>query len=370
MSAIKYLLLIMLGLLPSFTFAESPWQVKMQNFLDGWRVQNKIPAAVISVQLSDGKIYNFFSGTTKFAGKTSLQEKKLFAAGSITKTFVAARILQLQEKHQLNLEDKLSLYFPEYPRWSNITIRQLLNMTSGIANFTRTEKFKKLIANEPEAYHPMSYFVGLAYEQPDQFKPGDSWFYSNTNYYLLGMLIEKITDRKLADDFKQSFFIPLNLKNSYYSESVYSKKINALRISGYLNNKDVTDENPAYYGPAGSMLMSSKDIIIWVKALFTPGKVLSEASLTEMKKTIKMPPSPPKPKAAYGLGVYSLVLPKEGLVWWYTGVVNGYSSVFIYIPKKQIIIAAQIDRWSGDEFGLLFPQQKFMDKILMILNVE
>ncbi|EHL30811.1 hypothetical protein LDG_7174 [Legionella drancourtii LLAP12] len=238
-------------------------------------------------------------------------------------------------------------------------------MTSGIPNFTRTEAFKKLIEHEPTTYHSISFFVNLAYGQKDEFMPGKGWHYSNTNYYLLGMIIEKITNQSLPLEFQQRFFKPLNLNNTYYSISSYPISIYKRQVLAYLDNKDVTKENPAYYGPAGGMLMNIRDLLIWTEALFTPGKILSKHSLDQLRQTQAVPPNPPKPNnARYGLGIYSLEIPGYGLVWWYTGVINGYSSIFMWIPNKKTILVAQIDRWKDNNFGLLMPGQNFINTIL------
>lgn len=337
----------------------------LSTFIEQWRQENQIPAVAVAIKMA-GKNPSYYSkGTTTLNGKTKITAHNLFGIGSITKTFIAATLLQLQETHKLSLNDSLGKYFPEYPRWSKISIRQLLNMTSGIPNFTRTEAFKKLIEHEPSAYHPASFFVDLAYGQKDEFMPGKGWYYSNTNYYLLGMIIEKITNQSLPLEFQQRFFTPLHLHNTYYSINSYPISIYKRQVHAYLDNKDVTKENPAYYGPAGSMLMDIQDLLTWTEALFTPGKILSKHSLNELLQTQAVPLSPPKPNnARYGLGIYSVEIPGYGLVWWYTGVINGYSSMFMWIPNKQTIIVAQIDRWKDNNFGLLMPGQNFINIIL------
>jgi D-alanyl-D-alanine carboxypeptidase len=342
--------------------------ISLRDYIKNWQQQNKIPAVAFILK-SPQMSFEYLSGTSIENGKSKIRENSLFGVGSITKTFVAATILQLQESHQLNLNDSLDQYFPQYPRWKKITIRQLLNMSSGISNFTLTDTFKKLIKNDPAGYHPLSFFVNLAYMREDQFSAGQGWNYSNTNYYLLGMLIEKITHHSLADEFHQRFFKPLHLQHSYYSGNVYPHFIDKKRVHAYLNDKDVTNENPAYYGPAGGMVMNTQDLVTWIEALFTPGKVLTKKSINELMKTQAVPFVPPKPKnARYGLGVYSLNIPKQGLVWWYTGVVDGYSSVFMWIPSRKIILAAQINRWTGNDFGILMPDNDFLNTILKTIE--
>jgi len=360
---LKMISFLCLLLLSFSAHAVSPENISL--FIEQWQKENQIPAVALAIKVPGKNPIRYLKGTTTLNGTTKITDRSLFGVGSITKTFVAATILQLQEAHKINLEDSISKYFPEYPRWGEVTIRQLLNMTSGIPNFTRTEIFKKLIENEPNMYHPLSFFVDLAYEQKDEFTPGKNWYYSNTNYYLLGMIIEKITKQSLPYEFQQRFFKPLHLNNTYYSIDTYPTHIYKQQVHAYLNNKDVTKENPSYYGPAGCILMNTKDLLTWTQALFMPGKVLSSYSLDELMKTQAVPLSPPKPDGSrYGLGIYSLDIPNYGLVWWYTGVINGYSSILMWIPSRQIIIVAQVDRWRDNNFGLLMPGQKFINTIL------
>lgn len=242
-------------------------------------------------------------------------------------------------------------------------------MTSGIQNFTKSEALINLIANNPAEYHPLSFFINLAYAQNNEFAPGKGWLYSNTNYYLLGMVIEKITHSRLDAQLEQRFFKPLHLMHTYYfSDKVPSSLFNK-KAHAYLDEKDVTNQNPAYYGPAGGMIMNAEDLLTWTQALFTPGKILSEQSLKELMTTQIVPSNPPKPEGSrYGLGVYSLNIPNYGLVWWYTGVIDGYSSIFMWVPNKKMTIVAQINRWQGNNYGLLMPGQEFMNDILSKLK--
>jgi D-alanyl-D-alanine carboxypeptidase len=363
------LFLVCLMLFSNTVFADTQWQNQIQSFINNWRLDNKIPAVSMSIKLPNQPIRNFISGTTTMKGDVLVTKDSLFGVGSITKTFISAAILQLQQEGKLNIYDPIGSYFPEYPRWHSVTIVELLNMTSGIPNYTAFPRFEKLIHQTPKAQYPLIQFIDLAYQQQDDFLPGHGWHYSNTNYYLLGLIIEKITHHDLADELKQRFFIPLKLDHTYYSDKAYPRFVLSQMAHAYFNNRDVTQENPCYFGPAGSMVMNSGDILRWVKLLFTPGKVLNQKSLSQFMTTITVPYSPPKPNgAAYGLGVYSLNIPYYGLVWWYSGVRDGYSSVFVWIPSKKIIITAQINSWKENNFGVLMPGQPFLNQLLKIIQ--
>lgn len=366
---LKSLVVLAVLLFNAKLFATTNQDHQLQNFIEKWRIENNIPAVTLSVELPNQKLTTYVSGTTTLNGSEKITANELFGVGSITKTFISATILQLQEQGALNIHDPIGSYFPEYPRWSKITILELLNMTSGIANFTNTATFQQMLQLHPQQQYALTKFIDLAYQQPDDFAPGQGWHYSNTNYYLLGLIINKISHQDLADELQQRFFVPLQLNHTYYSDSSYPNSVISERIHGYLDTRDVSNINPNFYGPAGGMLMNSADIIHWVDALFSPGKILDQQSMQQLMQTTNVPPSPPKPAGArYGLGIYSLDIPNYGLVWWYTGVIDGYSSVFMHIPSKHITIAAQIDRWQNNDFGLLMPQKPFLEKVLKILS--
>ncbi len=203
---LKNLLALLLLLLSFNTHAQSQENIPM--FIEQWRQENHIPAVALAIKFLGKTTTVYLKGYTTLNGHTKITSNSLYGVGSITKTFVAATILQLQESHKINLDNSIGGYFPEYPRWRKVTIRQLLNMTSGIPNFTQTKTFKHLIEFKPTMYHSLSFFVNLAYRQNDKFSSGKGWYYSNTNYYLLGILIKKVTHQSLLHVFQKRFFKP------------------------------------------------------------------------------------------------------------------------------------------------------------------
>ena len=186
----KNKLLWILILFSTTIFAQSP--IELQKDLEVWRNKNHVTGVIISVQDKTGKITDFTSGTTTLNGKYPIHSKNLFGVGSITKTFVSATILQLQEEHRLYLDEPLEKFFPEYPRWKKITIRQLLNMTSGIYNYNDSPLYQKMRDSYLSEIIPSKTLIDIAYQQKAYFAPAKGWHYSNTNYLLLGLLIEKM----------------------------------------------------------------------------------------------------------------------------------------------------------------------------------
>ncbi len=334
----------------------------LQVFLDHWRINHHVSSVVVTIEnLPAKKITTYASGFIRHSGREPVTSKTLFGIGSITKTFVAAALLQFQEEGKIKLDTPIGPYFPEYPRWGSITIRQLLNMTSGIANtdFSKErDDYETTILNSKK-------IVDSIYQQPDLFAPGSEWRYSNTNYFLLGLLIEKISGVSFSEVITTRFLKPLHLTQTFYSDSFYSKEVLDKMAHAYAGKRDITAFNASHYGPAGSMLSDSTDLLTWTQALLTPGIILSAESIREMETTIAVPSTPPKPEGCrYGLGIYSLDMPQLGTIWYYAGVIRGYTSCFIFIPSQQKIIVAQVATWPGEHFEVLFPNQSLMKKFL------
>ncbi len=335
---------------------------ELQSFLDSWRSNHHITSVVVSTEdLNTKNITTYISGLVTRHDDQPVTAETLYGVGSITKTFVAAALLQLQEEGKIKLDDPIGQYLQEYPRWQTITIRQLLNMTSGIPN----TDFSKERDDYETTVLTSKKIVDEIYKKPDLFSPGSKWLYSNTNYFLLGILIEKISGVPLNEVLTTRFFNPLHLTHTFYSDSFYSKNMISQMAHAYGGKQDITAFNASHYGPAGAMLMNSGDLLTWTHALLTPDIILSGANLQEMETTIAVPSTPPKPEGCrYGLGIYSLKLPKIGLIWYYAGVIRGYTSCFIYIPSQQRIIVAQVATWPGEHFEVLFPNQPLMKKFL------
>ena len=337
-------------------------QEELQSFLDQWRGNHHITSVVVATEdLPTKKIAFYASGLTKRHGTEPVTDKTLYGVGSITKTFVAAALLQLQEEGKIRLDDPLGQYFYEYPRWKSITIRQLLNMTSGIAN----TDFSKERDDYETTVLTSKKIIDAIYQKPDLFAPGSEWRYSNTNYFLLGLLIEKISGTPLNEVLTNRLFKPLYLDHTFYSDSFYAKNVIDQMAHAYAGKNDITAFNASHYGPAGAMLMNSTDLLTWTHALLTPDIILSAASIQEMETTIAVPSTPPKPEGCrYGLGIYSLNMPKIGTIFYYAGVIRGYTSCFVFIPSQQRIIVAQVANWPGEHFEVLFPNQPLMKKFL------
>ncbi len=340
---------------------------QFDSILRNWQVKHQVPTLSFEM-VHNGKAYCFVNNLS--TNSTKLSSGMLFEVGSITKTFVAAATLKLQEQNKLNTNDKINQYLPQYPRWKNITIEQLLNMTSGISDYFGYPKLGiALVSNKVKVTNDE--LIDWAYNQDIKFNPGAKFDYSNTNYLLLSKIVETVTKQKTQTVLQNLFFKPLHLKNTYFSETQYPTSVLKHKVQGYHNNINVTNIAASGYGAAGGMLMSSSDIYEWIDYLLIKKTVLSDKSLNAMiDKIVMIPNSGIRPNnTGYGLGILVTNNKQLGKIIWYTGVTLGYSSAFIYMPSRDLTIVAQINQMIGkgiqnDTYNFLFPNGELMQAII------
>lgn len=331
-------------------------------FLNQWRVEEGVTSVVVGVEdFKSGQVSEYISGTKDQTTALPTTPNLLYGIGSLSKTFVSATLLQLEAQKALSLDNKLGQYFPNYPNWSQVTLRELLNMTSGIPNYTDLPEFKHTLESSPTQLIDPQQWTDLAYKQSLYFKPGSGWHYSNTNYLLAAMIIGQVTQQRLEDVYQTRFWAPLHLTQVAYTDTTYSSSVLDKMAHAYANGQDVTNLSPGLWGAAGNMVMSNVDLIAWVQALFTPGLVLYGNGPSEFAKTVAVPDEDPRPKKSrYGLGVFYTDMPDFGPVWWYTGVIKGYTSTFVFIPLTHKIIVVQAASWPASDDSILFPNHELM----------
>jgi D-alanyl-D-alanine carboxypeptidase len=209
--------------------------------------------------------------------------KTVFRIGSLTKQFTAAGVLLLAEQGKLKIDDKLSLYLPNFPRASEVTLRDLLDHTSGIHNFTEGPVIDKISTSGVTVDQLVADIAGQSplYD----FEPGQAWWYSNSNYALLGAVIEKVSGKTWADFMKTAIFDKLGMADTAADEA---RDVVPGRASGYglidgapgkFRNSEFTDMSVPY--AAGALRSTAVDMARWNAALFG-GQLLKPESLKEM----------------------------------------------------------------------------------------
>ncbi|MGW0738243.1 serine hydrolase domain-containing protein [Streptomyces sp. NPDC002851] len=286
-----------------------------------------------------------------------------FRVGSITKTFVATVLLQLQAEDRIDLDDTVETWLPGVVRGnghdgSRITVRQLLNHTSGIYSYTDDpelqEEFfgKEFLENRYDTYRPEQ-LVEVAMAHKPVFAPGTGWSYSNTNYTLAGMIVERVTGHAYGEEIERRVIQPLGLHATSVpgtdpsvprpSSRAYSKL--SLKPEPDGKTYDVTELNPSAAGAAGEMISDAGDLNRFYSALLR-GKLLPPEQLKEMKTAV--PIGDDAPNASYGLGLMKSELPCGGTVWGHGGGIHGSSSMAVTSTDGDHSLAVNFNGdWAG-----------------------
>lgn len=303
--------------------------------------QTKYPSALDKYMQSQVKI-NDFSGTVLIEKKGKLIYSASFGeadkewhiknninskylVGSLTKQFTAACILSLEEQGKLELEDKLSKYIPDYPKGDQITIKMLLNQTTGIKDYTEIPDSGS--HSDVVSYSPLQ-VINEFKRAPFNFTPGTRWEYSNSNYFLLGYIVEKISGERYSDYLQKNILQKAQLTNTGMNktDSVLQYRAKGYEFTGY------SYVNAPYFvveGPysAGGMYSTVSDLYHWENALMG-NKVLSGISVKKMT-------TPYMGHYGYAQFIDSLETHKR---IWHNGGIPGFSSCLTYYPENDIII--------------------------------
>ncbi|MVO98266.1 serine hydrolase domain-containing protein [Paenibacillus lutrae] len=277
----------------------------------------------------NGKRWAYSAGIADLTTEQQMQTNYLFRIGSVTKTFTATVILQLAGENRLNLDDSIEKWLPGVVHGNGyegkeITVRQLLNHTSGISEYLKSDKIS--LMETRKTYTPEE-IVSIGLAMPADFAPGKGWSYSNTGYVLLGMLIEKVTGTSYAEEIERRILEPLELSDTILpGNSTVIPGNNHAR--GYFQPEfgkeplDVTYYNPSVASSAGDIISSADDLNTFFSALLG-GQLLKEEQLKQMLTPVE---TGLKDIKGYGLGIYAFNLQSGDTVWGHTGGIPGFAT--------------------------------------------
>ncbi|MEM8830370.1 MAG: serine hydrolase [Cyanobacteria bacterium P01_G01_bin.19] len=324
---------------------------ELNSSLDGTRAP-EVPGAVVAIVSPSGSYFGA-SGLANVEDDIPLQSSDRFEIGSITKTFTATTILQLVEEGVLSLEDNLTDWLPEsvtadIPNANEITLENLLQHTSGIADYVDV-LFAQAASNPlvfTQDWQPEE-LVDLIDGQEALFAPGESFYYSNTNFLLLGIVIESATGNNVAAEIRDRIIEPLELDNTFFAGE---EEIPEGYVSGYwdfdgdgtLNNIDLA--NLSWAWSTGAMVSNAEDLDTFARNLFA-GDLLQPETLEMMLDTI--PAVDNDNYSSYGLGVGTIESPNR---FWYIhrGQTLGYRSNMWYSPEDDLTYIELINGFSSD----------------------
>ncbi|PGB05097.1 serine hydrolase domain-containing protein [Bacillus toyonensis] len=283
-------------------------------------------AGILAKTSEGGKTWSYAAGLADLSTKKPMKTDFRFRIGSVTKTFIATVLLQLSGENRLNLDDSIEKWLPGVIQGNGydgnqITIRQILNHTSGIADYVNSKDFD--IMDTKKSYTAEE-FVKMGISLPPDFAPGKGWSYSNTGYVLLGILIEKVTGNSYAEEVENRIIELLDLSNTFLpgNSSVIPGTKHArgyFQLDGASELKDVTYINPG--SSDGDMISTADDLNKFFTYLLS-GKLLKEQQLKQMLTTVPTN----REGTGYGLGIYETKLPNGVSVWGHRGVVPGFTT--------------------------------------------
>lgn len=333
---------------------------EIQTKLDEWHKAGRFPGATLGVALANGESFGLAVGYSDRDAKTPMKPNDRMLAGSTGKTFAAAMALQLVKDGKLSLDDKIEKYFGKeawFARVSNakdITVRQLMNHTSGLVRYEFKKEFTDFLTANPYKVWTPEDRLAYLFDAPAPFEAGKGWEYSDTNYIVLGMILEKITGKNFYDEARKRYIKPLKLTDTIAQEGPVMKGV----VQGYAgaNNpfggKDAMIENgkfivnPQLEWTGGGWASTGHDLARWAKALYE-GKAIDPAMAAMMVDGV---PAKLGPNVKYGLGAIIRPTP-SGTTYGHSGFFPGYVTDMMYFPDKKIALAVQVNTSAPGVFG-------------------
>jgi D-alanyl-D-alanine carboxypeptidase len=341
---------------PAAAPAAPAYGVTLQPELEQLARDLLVTGAVVQVRSAELGDWTTTIGTRTFRGSEPVQVDDHIRIGSVTKTWTGTVVLQLVDEGALRLDDPIATYRPDVPNGQNITIEQLLTMRSGLGNYSTSYELNRTQDTAPETVFTPEELLAIGLAEPPEFPPGEGFFYSNTNYVLLGRIIEQITGNPLETEFDRRILTPLGMTASSFpttssalpaphphgytygtnvetiDTNVLSPEKQAAARAGTLAPLDVTYGNPSWAWSAGAGISTTDDLATYVQAL-VGGGLLSDAMQAARLDSIRaVDPADPQ-----GAG-YGLALARFGPFYGHTGELPGFNTFAAYDPERGITI--------------------------------
>jgi D-alanyl-D-alanine carboxypeptidase len=359
----------------------------VQDLVDATMKDLGVPGAVVLLRTPQGEVAATY-GTTELGTDDRPDAETHFRIASITKTMTSAVILQLDQEGTLRLDDPVSKYVPDVPHGDEITLAQLLEMRSGLYSFTDAPEMSTAMDDDPTRVWTPQELLAIAFAQPMMFAPGAEYYYSNTNYVLLGLIIEQLDGRPLAASFEDRLFGPLGMKDTimpapdshtipapfshgylYGSAShvmlgtpPYTPEEAAAAEAGTLQPNDFTDINHSFSFAAGAVTSTAADLATWFEALGS-GKVLDAEHQRLWQDSAKII-DPKNSYNWYGYGIDQLRW-GSNTIDLHGGQTPGFNSEAAYDPDNDmtVVIWTNLTMALDNQFTAVVMMLKLIDLI-------
>ena len=317
-------------------------QMQLDQAVLSWQTDGGVSGAVLGVSTPGCGTWTGASGLSTATLPVTVTDD--FRVGSITKTFVATAVIELEAEGKLSFSDALEKWVTGFPNGSGITLDQLLHHTSGIYDYTSDATFDSTESNDPGTVWTPAQLVQIAAGHAAVFAPGASWGYSNTNYILLGLVVEKVTGDDVGKVLHSLAIDKAGL--SHTTLAGYEPAVGTMAHGYATTGVDVTTLfDPSYAWTAGAVVSNAPDLVSWASSLYG-GNLLSASGLTEMLDTVPTGQT----GTLYGRGVFVFDTAATGVAtsWGHPGDINGYHSQMSYFPDSKTIIVSLVNSDSAD----------------------
>jgi D-alanyl-D-alanine carboxypeptidase len=317
--------------------------------------QHRVPGAIVGVVVPGQGSWMQAFGVADLKTGALMRTGDHTRIGSITKTFTGTVVLTLVDDRKLSLDDRLSGFQPEVQGASEITVRELLNMTSGLYNYSEDPGFNASLDSQPNRVWSPAELVAISGRHPPDFPPGQGWHYSNTNTILLGMIAEKVTGLPLGRLMQDRIFRPLSLRRTVFPDRA-SSAIPDPHPRGYMfgNNveslspsqppvpvsespNDVTSANPSWGWAAGAGISTTSELLRWAPAL-AKGTLLKPATQAQRLQWVG------GGGVQYGLAIFNV----QGYLG-HNGELPGFQSFMGYNPANGVTLVVLTNLTSGPQ---------------------
>jgi D-alanyl-D-alanine carboxypeptidase len=309
--------------------APATWRKEVGKAVKGVMAQQPIPGAIVGIWRHGKRPYVKAFGVRNKVTRAKMRPHLHMRIGSETKTFTATAVLELVDKGKVGLDDPISKYVAGVPGGEGVTIRQLLEMRSGLPSYTTDDAWIQSFLNNPFQSWTAEQLLPYGYKHPPLFAPGSAYNYSNSNYLLLGLVVERVTGQPISSYVRRRVLKPAGLTESVFPTNAafprpYAQGYTVQTASG--NEENATRWNPSWGGAAGALISTVDDLHKWARVVAT-GQLLSRRTQRQRTQFIPVAQLPP---VGYGLGLINV----NGWLG-HNGSLPGFESVTLYLPSKR-----------------------------------
>lgn len=328
----------------------------LDTFIKNEIAKRKIPGLSVAV-LRGGKVVRAAGyGYANLELKTPAGNETVYEIGSISKQFASEAVMLLVEEGKIGLDDPITKYLPTNAPdiWQKISVRNLLNHTSGLKDWTEVKEFSYRREYSPEE------FIDLVKPFPLGFQPGDNWLYSNTNLPLIGIIVEKASGRSFEDFVTERIIKPLNFPSIRFK---HQEDVVANRATGYVLREGVWKNGepfrPRVIAASGGILANTTDLAKWWEVVMK-ARVVKQSSLDQMLAPAKLNNGR---TVAHGFAFFTDTFSGHKSISHFGSTVGGFGSIVRYYPKEDVTVAV-IGNLEDGGFGAEYIAKRVSDRFI------